>query len=249
MASELPDAHARLDALADAVAQTPLGQMTLSDLQRWSTVFPPETQPAVPAGLEGRCVAVARDAAHCFIYPSNVDTLKALGADVVFVSPLRDEPLPPCDALWLPGGYPELHAQALNRAVRFRSSLATHIEAGRPVWAECGGMMPLFDGLTLVDGSRVPMWGVLPGEVRMQARLAGLGPQRWDTARGELRGHTFHYSATESPMVPIASTCSPTTFARHEAVYQLGSVRASYFHAWFASCPDATASLFTGDAL
>ena len=249
VASELPDAHTRLDALADALAETPLGRMTLVDLQRWSIRFPHVPRPAVTAALAGSRVAIARDAAHCFIYPSNVDTLKALGAEVVFVSPLADEPLPPCDALWLPGGYPELHAQALGGVARFRASLAAHIEAGRPVWAECGGMMPLFEGLTLADGTRCPMWGVLPGEVRMQARLAGLGPQRWDTTRGELRGHTFHYSLTESPLSPTTHTCSPNAPTRQEAVYEQGPVRASYFHAWFASCPDATASLFTGEAL
>lgn len=249
VAAELPDAMARLDALADALASTPLGSMSAADWQRWAVDFPAQPAPEVPALMQGWRVAVARDAAHCFIYPTNLDALRDLGADVVFVSPLADEALPPCDAVWLPGGYPELHAEALSRASHFRASLATHVAQGKPVWAECGGMMPLFDGLTLKDGQRVPMWGLMPGEVQMQTRLAGLGPQRWDTQCGELRGHTFHYSVTQSPLSPLAWTQGPALTTRKEAVFGQGPVRASYFHAWFASNPRATAALLKGEAL
>jgi len=109
--------------------------------------------------------------------------------------------------------------------------------------------MPLFDGLTLADGTRVPMWGLLPGEVAMQPRLAALGPQRWDTMQGELRGHTFHYSLTESSLQPVAHTAPGSRFGKPEVIYQQGSVRASYFHAWFASNPGATAQLFLPEAM
>lgn len=248
VASELPDALARLDALADAMATTPLGRLDTAGWQRWAVPFEAPTPQTVAPRLQGRTVAVARDAAFCFTYPANLDTLRALGADLVFFSPVADEALPACDAVWLPGGYPELHADALAQGTRCRASLAAHIAAGRPVWAECGGMMPLFDGLTLADGVRVPMWGLLPGEVAMQPRLAALGPQRWDTAQGELRGHTFHYSLTTSPLVPEAQTAPGSQFGRPEAIYRQGPVRASYFHAWFASNPEATAPLFLPEA-
>lgn len=244
VASELPDATARLDGLADAMATTPLGRLDAAGWKRWAVAFNAPTPQTVAPRLKGRTVAVARDTAFCFIYPANLDTLRALGAELVFFSPVADEPVPDCDAIWLPGGYPELHAQALVNGTRCRSSLAAHIAAGKPVWAECGGMMPLFDGLTLADGTRVPMWGLLPGEVAMQPRLAALGPQRWDTAQGELRGHTFHYSLTTSPLVPEAHTAPGGRFGKPEAIYRQGPVRASYFHAWFASNPDATAQLF-----
>lgn len=244
VASELPDATARLDALADALAATPLGRLDAAGWQRWAVPFAPQPARPVAPLLQGRTVAVARDAAFCFIYPANLDTLRALGAELVFFSPVADEPVPDCDALWLPGGYPELHAQALTDGTACRASVAAHIGAGKPVWAECGGMMPLFDGLTLLDGSRVPMWGLLPGEVAMQPRLAALGPQRWDTARGELRGHTFHYSLTTSPLAPACHTVPGSRFGKPEAIYGQGPVRASYFHAWFASNPEASAQLF-----
>ena len=248
VASELPDAMARLDALADVMAATPLGQLDAKGLQRWAVPFEPVAERPVAPQLKGRTVAVARDAAFCFTYPANLDTLRALGADLVFFSPVADQAVPDCDAVWLPGGYPELHTDALAGGTRCRASLVAHIAAGKPVWAECGGMMPLFDGLTLLDGTRVPMWGLLPGEVTMQPRLAALGPQRWDTAQGELRGHTFHYSLTASPLAPVARTVPGSRFGRPEAVYGQGPVRASYFHAWFASNPEAAAQLFLPEA-
>ena len=277
VASEVGDALARLDAAADALQATPLGQMTLSDLQRWVVNFDDavarpkgevaacsaqvKEEPAKRAGdteqstlplrrtpLQGQTIAVARDAAFCFIYAANLDCLRDLGAELVFFSPLADAALPTCDALWLPGGYPELHAQAIAANTALRASLAALIAAGKPVWAECGGMMALFDTLVMADGERFAQWGLLPGTVTMQKRLAALGPQQLTLDSGTLRGHTFHYSTTETPLQPVARTARPDTDPlpdAGEALWQLGSVRASYFHAWFASCPQATAALFS----
>ena len=244
VATELPDAMDRLDALADALAGTPLGRLDAAGWQRWAVAFDPAGKVDVPVLLRGRTIAVARDAAFCFIYPANLDTLSALGAELRYFSPVADEPVPACDAVWLPGGYPELHAKALQEGSCCRASLTAHVAAGKPVWAECGGMMPLFDGLTLNDGGRVPMWGLLPGEVRMQQRLAALGPQRLAGEAGDLRGHTFHYSLTDTELKPLAHTEPGSAFGRPEAVYGRGAVRASYFHAWFASNPAASARLF-----
>ncbi|MBS4037456.1 MAG: cobyrinate a,c-diamide synthase, partial [Hydrogenophaga sp.] len=167
VAAELPDALARLDAAADALAETALGRMDAQALQRWAVPFEPveqgessvPTAATDPRPLAGRTIAVARDAACCFIYPANLDLLQALGAQLCFFSPLADDPLPVCDAVWLPGGYPELHAPALSVATRCRDGLRAHVAAGRPVWAECGGMMMLFDTLELSDGTAHAGWG------------------------------------------------------------------------------------------
>ena len=255
VAAELPDAVQRLDAVADALATTPLGQMDAAALARWTVRFDGEDGQVaadVPQVLAGHTVAVARDAAFCFIYPANLDTLLSLGARLAFFSPLANEPVPPCDAVWLPGGYPELHAATLARALATRDTLKAHVAESKPVWAECGGMMVLFeclvdgDGDGDRDGTRHAMWGLLPGVVRMQKRLAGLGPQQLALTAGDLRGHTFHYSRCDTPLVPASHTLSPLTdrVGASEAVYGVGSVRASYFHAWFASRPLAAASLF-----
>jgi len=266
LASEVTDAMARLDAAADALQATPLGQMTLADLQRWRVPFGVHRQvasahPKLPSAVEGakseetdapsllgKTIAVARDAAFCFIYEANLDCLRELGAELVFFSPLADPALPDCDALWLPGGYPELHAATIASNSALRDSLAAHSAAGKPVWAECGGMMALFDTLVTSDGERLKQWGLLPGSVTMHQRLAALGPQQLTLASGTLRGHTFHYSTTETRLVPLARTARPDTDPMPdagEALWQQGSVRASYFHAWFASCPAAVVELFS----
>lgn len=248
-ASEVGDALARLDAAADALATTPLGQRSPADWQRHAVDFvaPAEPAAAVAPLLRGKTVAIARDSAFCFIYPANLDCLHALGAQVVFFSPLADATLPPCDAVWLPGGYPELHAAALAANTGLRASLQAHVAQGKALYAECGGMMVLFDALTTREGDHHALWGLLPGWVRMQPRLAALGPQQWALPDGTLRGHTFHYSTCDTPLLPAARTTRPAS-ARHdspgEAVYRQGPVTASYFHAWFPSSPAAVASLF-----
>ncbi|MGV8805720.1 MAG: cobyrinate a,c-diamide synthase [Polaromonas sp.] len=249
MDQELGDALERLDAAADALMDTPLGQMDVDALQAWAVDF--EAGP-VPAGfpfkaLQDQTIAVARDAAFCFIYAANVDCLQAMGAKLVYFSPLADESLPKCDALWLPGGYPELHAQALGGNTALKASLAAHAQAGKPVWAECGGMMALFEEIIDTEGASHAMWGVLPGRVTMQKRLAALGPQQLALAGGTLRGHTFHYSTCATDLPAAARTqAAPgrTLRGEGEALYALGAIQASYFHAWFASSPDAAASLF-----
>ena len=254
MARELGDALARLDAAADALAATPLGQMGAAELQAWAVAFeaPGAPQTAFPVGaLQGQTIAVAQDAAFCFLYTANLDCLQQMGAQLVYFSPLEDSAVPACDALWLPGGYPELHAQTLVTNCAMQASIASHVRAGKPVWAECGGMMALFEQLTTVDGKSYPLWGVLPGSVTLQKRLAALGPQQLDVSAcgsGQtLRGHAFHYAtcATDLP-VAARTQAAPGRKLRGEgeALYVVGSVKASYFHAWFASHLAAAAGLF-----
>ncbi|HEX5783935.1 MAG TPA: cobyrinate a,c-diamide synthase [Burkholderiaceae bacterium] len=269
-AHELPDALARLDAAADRLLSTPLGRMSPAELaQRFphgvgiktgaacalsesaGGQFDAENQP-----LAGRTVAVARDAALCFIYDANLDTLRQLGAELAFFSPLADAALPACDAVWLPGGYPELHAATLSANHALRDALQVHAAQGKPVWAECGGMMLLFD--TLVDKAGVShaMWGLLPGTVRLQARLAALGPQQLALGAGCLRGHTFHWSLADTPLPAVTRTQPPGRTPQPvadggtgEALYMHGAVRASYFHAWMPSAPAAAAALLSPQPL
>ena len=256
LAQELGDSTVRLDAAADALAATPLGQMSVADLQAWAVDFevPESTATAFPHSvLKGKTIAIARDAAFCFIYTANVDCLQAMGAKIVYFSPLSGSEVPPCDALWLPGGYPELHGGELSGNSDMKASIAAHVASGKPVWAECGGMMALFDALTELDGTTWPMWGVLPGKVTLQKRLAALGPQQLEVAGGVLRGHTFHYSTCATTMPVAARTqAAPGRKLRGEgeALYVSGptkSVKASYFHAWFSSNPLAAARLFLKD--
>lgn len=255
---ELPAIDTLLDTLADQLTFDVAAWHVLPAASFASPVIPPAESTAPPLGadagaiahgLAGRTIAVARDAAFAFIYPANIDTLTALGAQIAWFSPLADEPVPAAaDAVYLPGGYPELHAEQLAQAAQWQASVKAVHEQGKPIFAECGGMMAIADSLTAPDGTTWPMAGLLPGRVVMQARLAGLGPQAMPTSAGPLRGHTFHYSTLETNALAATHTVKHPGGAQGEAVYRLGSLRASYFHAYFASNPDAVAALFTPGA-
>ncbi|MBY0238910.1 MAG: cobyrinate a,c-diamide synthase, partial [Burkholderiaceae bacterium] len=93
-----------------------------------------------------------------------------------------------------------------------------------------------------------PMAGLLPGHVTMQKRLAGLGSQAMPTPQGELRGHTFHYSSLQTIATPLVHTVKHPSGAQGEAVYRVGSLTASYFHAYFPSNPTAVAALLSRSA-
>ncbi|KQY04195.1 cobyrinic acid a,c-diamide synthase [Massilia sp. Root133] len=241
---EVADIDIILDELAD--------QLQLDEAQ-WNALapqLPDEALPEEPVAplLAGLTVAIARDAAFCFLYPANVDTLEALGARITWFSPLADEPVPEdADAVYLPGGYPELHGEALARAGRWQASIRAAHAAGLTILAECGGMMVLAESLADKEGRDWPMAGLLPGRVLMQQRLAGLGSQGLATNAGQMRGHTFHYSRLETPLAPVAWTVKHPSGAQGEAVYRVGSLTASYFHAFFASNPAAVASLLQGE--
>lgn len=243
-ADELPDLMTRLDSLADALAALPLSHLPEP------MAFPPAGIPAPPRLLDGKRIAIARDDAFRFIYPANIETLTALGAHVAWFSPLRDQALPACDAVWLPGGYPELHAGALAANAAMRDALRDAHARGVPMLAECGGMMALFESLVDREGVRHAMAGLLPGTVTMQRRLAAIGHQAvaLPPTGAVLRGHTFHYSSAASTMAPAVRAMSPREGGPTEAVYQVGSLTASYVHFYFPSNPAAIAAVLGAPA-
>jgi cobyrinic acid a,c-diamide synthase len=196
--------------------------------------------------LAGRRIAIARDAAFCFLYPANLATLQALGATCMFFSPLAGDALPACDAVWLPGGYPELHAARLSERDDLREALQTHQREGRPLLAECGGMMMLFAQLRDLEGHAHRGWGLLPGTTQLHPRLIGLGLQQVDLPEGRVRGHSFHHSSCDTPLTPIAQATNPNGGSTAERVYRVGRSTASYLHLYFPSNPQAVASLLSG---
>jgi cobyrinic acid a,c-diamide synthase len=238
---EVSDIDQLLDNLADQLAFDEAAWNQLRDVD----IAPAPAAEALPAALAGKTVAIARDAAFMFLYPANVDMLRALGATLTFFSPLANEPVPTqADAVYLPGGYPELHANQLSQAAAWQESIRAAHAAGTPIVAECGGMMALADTLADQAGAVWKMAGLLPGAVAMQPRLAGLGSQGLPTPQGVLRGHTFHYSKLETKVEPAAYTVKHPSAIQGEAWYRVGSLTASYFHAYFPSNPAAVAALF-----
>ncbi len=235
------DPMSAIDALADAVARSGLSELPQP------VRFTAEAPPQVERRLAGRTIAVARDDAFCFLYPANLRCLNNLGARVVFFSPVADDAVPEADALYLPGGYPELHAQALERNARWRASVRAYAASGAPILAECGGMMSIVETLVTQHGTSHAMAGLLPGTVAMTDRLTAIGLQTLPLLGGELRGHSFHHSTMTTPMTPLAQSI-PHGYGRSEALYRIGAITASYVHAYFPSDPAVTAALFLAGA-
>ncbi len=229
------------DRIARAAAQ--IGPTLISDLPHVQFESGPSPD-EIPRRLEGRRIAVARDAAFSFLYPANVEWLERMGARLVFFSPLSDDSLPRCDALYLPGGYPELHLDRLGRNAALKGAIQDHHGAGKPILAECGGLLYLLESLAGVDGASADMVGLLAGRARVQPRLAALALQSVRLPEGELRGHTFHHSRADIAETPIALGACPNGSKTAERVYRKGRLTASYVHFYFPSNPEAAAALF-----
>ncbi|MDQ5916215.1 MAG: cobyrinic acid a,c-diamide synthase [Pseudomonadota bacterium] len=239
-AAEIADLSERLDRMADALATTEAALLPPA------VEFADAARPTLPPLLAGTTIAVARDAAFCFLYPANLDCLQAMGANLVFFSPLADVMLPACDAVWLPGGYPELHGKALAATRAPWAALAKHVAAGKPLFAECGGMMALFETLVDIDGNAHWMGSLIPGTVTMQKKLAALGMQEVALdGHPPLRGHTFHYSSAQAKLEPFTKATRKQGASEGEPVYRQENLTASYLHLYFPSSTVAAAGLFT----
>ncbi len=241
-AEEIADIDSRLERAAAALEQT-----AIADLSQTVT-FEPEEAVTLPKLLNGCRIAVARDPAFSFIYRANLDLLRAMGAELVFFSPLTDGVLPDADSLYLPGGYPELHLESLSANTGMKAAIHAHHAKDKPIVAECGGMLYLLESLTDAQGRRATMAGLLPGDAIMQTKLANLGLQSADLPEGTLRGHSFHHSRMETTLTPLAMTEDKCQRERTEPVYRVGRLHAAYLHLYFPSNPGAAARLFMAEA-
>jgi cobyrinic acid a,c-diamide synthase len=205
-----------------------------------------------PLGCQGDPVriGIARDQAFSFYYQSSLDALHAAGTELMDFSPLSDHSLPSSlDGLYIGGGYPEVFAEKLGKNQPFLESLREFVASGRPVYAECGGLMYLSEELTTLDGRTHKMAAVLPLAIEMLNRLDGFGYTEVELLencligeRGSrLRGHSFHYShVTRSGDVARRYRSRQVlTGAENYEGYCRGNVLASYIHASFAASPDA----------
>lgn len=240
-ADEITNLDQQLDAAAEVLKEAGLDQLP-TQVTIEATI--PEQPPRL---LEGHRIAIARDAAFAFIYPGNLDLLEAMGAELSFFSPLEDTALPDTDALWLPGGYPELHGDQLAANTAMKDAIRAHHQAGNPIYAECGGLMACVD--TLVDpedGREHSLYGLMPGRVSMAPKRIALGIQALNTDKGELRGHTFHHSELDTDVEPDSRTTKKNG-SEGERVFRVGSLTASYFHGYFPTAPKLVAELFGAD--
>ena len=194
-------------------------------------------------------IGVARDRAFSFYYEDNLDLLRQNGAALIPFSPMHDSSLPPgLDALCLGGGYPELHAAALSHNQSMHASIRDFATLGRPVYAECGGMIFLSQRLKTHDGLTYPMAGVLPLEVEMTGKLVGFGYVTLELTRDcllgaagtSIRGHSFHYSRiTHQSETSTSYRVEYSLSGRVEDEgYAIGNVLASYIHLHFRAQPE-----------
>ena len=176
-----------LDKLRDLAAEAPLLEV------------PPVLQ-IEQGAFAGLRIGIARDEAFCFYYPDDLDQFRALGAELVFFDTLRDNGLPPVDALFIGGGFPETQAADLERNTAMRESIRRFLVNGGPVYAECGGLMYLARSISWRD-RRHKMVGAIDAEVAVEARPVGRGyvelevgaDHPWSAPR-LVRAHEFHYS-------------------------------------------------------
>ena len=198
---------------------------------------------AAPAGPlptpPAQRIALARDAAFSFTYPHLLMGWRAAGADILPFSPLADQaPDPSADLVWLPGGYPELHAGTLASATTFKTGLRTHAET-KPVHGECGGYMALGEVLIDKEGARHEMAGLLGLVTSYEKRKFNLGYRRAVLERSmpgfdagaALRGHEFHYSSIiEQPDPALAAVFDADGNPVTQTGSNKGSVTGTFFH-------------------
>ncbi|MEO0425868.1 MAG: cobyrinate a,c-diamide synthase [Pseudomonadota bacterium] len=187
----------------------------------------------------GQRIAIARDAAFSFAYPHMLDAWHRAGAEVLPFSPLADEPPDPeADIVWLPGGYPELHAGSLATAGRYLAGLRTHAQT-RPVHGECGGYMAL--GKMLIDkgGTAHEMAGLLGLAASFEKRKFHLGYRRAELLEpvlghapgAALRGHEFHYTTVlDEPDAPLARVTDADGALTAETGSRRGNATGTFFH-------------------
>jgi cobyrinic acid a,c-diamide synthase len=238
-AGETADIEQRLDLLAtvfeecvdlDAVVKSARPASANVSADTSSFIDPP-----------GQRVALASDRAFSFMYPHLLERWRSKGAEILPFSPLADEaPAASADAVWLPGGYPELHAGVLAAADRFRLGLKLLADRGAPIHGECGGYMVLGQGLEDADGKRHAMAGLLALETSFAKRSLHLGYRtarlEADCALGlagtDIVGHEFHYARVVSVGDARLTACRDAAGAVvAEGGARRGSVSGTFFHA------------------
>lgn len=235
-AAEVERLGEKVDLVADALAET-LDVEALLGIARSAPPLAYEPRELAPVAAGAR-VAVARDEAFCFYYEDALDTLRELGCELVGFSPVSDGGLPEgACGLYLGGGYPELHAGALEANARMRAEVARAVRAGVPTVAECGGFLYLHDSLEGADGSWHEMAGVVHarafrcdrlrrfGYVGLESRVDGLLAPRG----GALRAHEFHYWDSEDPGACFSAT-KPHSGRSWECVHATPTLHAGFPH-------------------
>jgi cobyrinic acid a,c-diamide synthase len=197
-ASQIAGQYLDLEALATVAGNA--GPLPVSDALQDSILS--EAKSSLHSDIQSQpIIGIIKDSAFQFYYPENIESLEAAGAKTIVISPLASDTIPPIDALYIGGGFPETHARQLARNVTFREQLRSLADDGLPIYAECGGLMYLGEELIL-DETSFPMAGVLPVVFGFSKKPQGHGytvvtvehANPYFDVGTELKGHEFHYS-------------------------------------------------------
>ncbi|MEW6366800.1 MAG: cobyrinate a,c-diamide synthase [Acidobacteriota bacterium] len=249
--AEHPERERPTEAAREAVAKH-VDVVTVMDLAqkapelRWSRAAQAEGHAWATTSVR---IGVIRDSAFTFYYPENLEALERAGAHLVFLDSMADRQLPPIDALYIGGGYPETHAAALENNTGFRASIRRAVESGMPVFAECGGLIYLAESL-VVDGVAHAMTGVVPVTFELGKRPMGHGYACVVADRANpyfpigavIRGHEFRYSFVRSAESELIRTAFRVERGygfdgeRDGLVYR--NVLASFLHIHALGCPE-----------
>jgi len=202
--------------------------------------------PSVAPLLAGKTIAIARDRAFSFIYQANTRLLEAMGAKLLYFSPLIAAQLPQADALWLPGGYPELYASALAKNQNIQKQIKQFYADNKPVLAECGGFLYCLNELIDLDNIHHKMLGLLTGNGSMSGKRGCQGMQKAILPEGDIHGHAHHRSRAIMDIEAIGYGQRQRHPAPGEPIYRDKKLTASYLHLFFPSNPALIANLFTG---
>ncbi len=229
-----------LDYAADIIDKNQITEKIFPDLAK---------QPFLKSSLSIKqkakyTIAIAKDPAFSFIYPENIKTLHQLGFQTLFFSPINDSSLPKCDALWLPGGYPELYTKELAANTAMQCSIIEHSKLNKPIYAECGGMLYLFETVTTQHNKKYSMCGLLSGQAIMEKRFQGIGLQELTLFDTNIRGHSFHHARIETSLKPMQISYHQRKNKEGECFYSKGNIQASFLHLWFKSSLRITQRLF-----
>lgn len=230
--------RSEIDALADCAANLVERHVNLERLMLLCRATPASTgacdsDSAGPMSLTGLRIAMASDSAFNFTYRVNIDRLAASGTLVPF-SPLAGDTLPQADLVYLPGGYPELFAEALAANTPLAAQLRDYAASGGRILAECGGMIYLSHSLTDAAGVTHPMADVLPLQCTMHQARLHLGYRRMEWGGTTFRGHEFHYSdIANTAVLPSAAVQTDASGAVTDTrIYRHLNVITGYTH-WY----------------
>jgi cobyrinic acid a,c-diamide synthase len=222
-------------------------------LAKESGALEPAQARPVPTAARRILAGIAYDPAFCFYYQDNLELLECEGAELVRFSPIRDRAMPECDLLYLGGGYPELHAEALSANATMRASIRAFASRGGAIYAECGGMMYLTEGIRDFEGRVHEMVGLFPAETIMRRPGLTLGYREIELTQPSIlgrpgltaRGHEFHYSTLvpKGPLEYGARLTDARGQGRGPDGLLRGNTLAVYTHLHFASQPKLAEAL------